>query len=413
MTRRQANRRRGIVLIIVLWAVAILAVICLALGGTAQYRQTHARRGREAAVERAGLLAAGDRAKRLILDDTPDADTLADAWSGTDAARFTLELNGRSVRLVADEAAARWGLTDEAARLNANTADAETLAALPEMTRAVAEAFVALRDAGAGGADALSAPVPGPTGPLATPDEVLGVLDAAFERSGLGGAPEAPGEMVSDAARAVEPYLTVFTRQRNVTADGAPRVNLNMAGRDELADRLGDVLDDAQLDAIVAWRDAAPFAGIGGLLLRERTVPDGQGGEQIVRVGRAAFTAIADRLTVTDEAILVGRVNVNTAPTAVLAALPALSEANAAALVDARADIETPGNIAWTLSVLDDGTFAGVCERLTTRTAQFRLHARCDTFDRPRGSTHSPAREAVAVIERDAGRVRTVYWSQW
>lgn len=418
-------RRRGVVLVFVLWAVVVLTVVCLALAGTARYRQAHALRDTRHVTGVESLASARSLARRVVLEDDPAADTLDEPWSGDAAGDFRFEISARSVSVRTDgPAPARWGLTDEAARLNANTATAEMLSRLPNMTLAAAEAFVAAREAAPAGRAS------GTTGPLATPQHVLDALAEAFVASGLGlgGEPVETPETWADATgygpavRAVEQYLTVYSRRPNTDAEGAPRVNVNTAPPEALTARLGDALSEDQLAALVLERAEAPFETIGGLLTREMSLPP-EGDEEEprpVRIERPEFRRIADRITVTDAALLVGRVNVNTAPAEVLAAVPGLTEAHAASLVDARPAAEARRSIAWTLDVLDDETFAAACEHLTTRTNQFRMYARSDTSEPEGGSIDGGgslsapgSARALAVLERGDDRCGVIFWLRW
>jgi len=413
--------RRGVALVVVLWAVAILAVVCLALGGSVRFKQIQLARGREEIRLNQALLSAIEAGAGVLSADGASADTLADNWAGGDAASFTFPLAGAQVEVyVPVSQGRRGGLEDESARLNANTASAEMLAALPGMTMAAAEAFVAYRQRAASRTptDELNRPLGGVTGPLGTPWQLAEALAWAFTQSGLASENlNGFGATMSWAAKAgqpagvalVENYLTVYSRQRNLDARGRPRVNLNEASKRQMASDLGGALTEEQIDAIIAARAAKPFESIGELLVRQMRIPDGQGGLKIVRIGRAEFEAVADRLTVTDEKVLIGLVNVNTAPKEVLEALPGLTAADANAIIAARADVPNAENIAWLLSVLDERTFAELCPYVTTRSQQFRMYAEARTARQSEGA----AAEAMAILERDAGRCGVVLWLTW
>jgi len=413
--------RRGVALVVVLWVVAILAVVCLALGGSVRFKQIQLVRRREELRSNQALLSAIAVGVGALSADEASADVLSDNWAGGDAAAFSIPLAGAHVDVyVPDQQGRRAGLEDESARLNANTASAEMLAALPGMTMAAAEAFVAGRDQAASGTptEALTRPLGGVTGPYATPWQLVEALASAFARSGL--ALEnltGSGETMSWAAQTgqpagvalVENYLTVYSRQRNLDAQGRQRVNLNTATKQRMASDLGGAFSEEQIDAIIAARAARPFESIGELLLRQMKIPDGQGGLKTVRIGRPEFETVADRLTVTDDKVLVGRVNVNTAAKEVLEALPGLEAAGANAIVAARAKARNPQSIAWLLSVLDERAFAELCPYVTTRSQQFRMYAEARS-----GQQSQPgATEAMAILERDAGRCGVLLWMTW
>ncbi len=442
MTPR-GRERRGVVLIVVLWGVAILAVVCLALGGTVRFKQAHLRRNRSELTAQEALLSAVALAKTLLLEDPAAADTEADAWSGGDAVAFTLHLNGTTVRLSCPPGL--WGLEDESARLNANTASAEMLAKLPGMTVSVAGAFVAARDRmrQAGSEGGLLAETPGLTGPFARPGQLAQALVAAFGQVGLGGPGEdrqgrdgetpEPCSWASQAGlpaavvQAME-HLTVHSRQRNLDARGRPRANLNAASRAELAAALGEHFNDEQIDAIILARAVKPFVSIGELLTREMEITGPEGEKKPVRIGREQLKPVADRLTVTDAEVLGGLVNVNTAPAEVLRALPGLTEADAAAIIAFRSGLAGQGagsapeeltSVGWLLEVLSEKSFAEVWPFVTVRSQQFRMRAEAcpDTAEgasAETGRSHPEASAyAMAVLERDGGRCNVLLWLGW
>jgi len=422
--------RRGVVLIVVLWVVAILAVVCMALGGTLGFKQAQVDRARDDQAAEQALLSAVALAKSVLVADAAPVDTLADGWTGTDAEAFTLTVGDGVARLHVPGAARQaWGLTDESARLNANTATAAMLAKLPGMTPTVADALVSLR--AAAGAKTGEAPE-GLTGPIASPAQLARMLAAAFEKVGAdgGGAagnaagPDAPWTTRLQLPRDVEEalaHLTVYTRQPNVDAKGRPRVNLNTADDAELREVLGASFTDEQVGAVLASRRLRPFATIGELLIRRFVVTDAQGRAKVVRIDVGRFKPVADRLTVRPEAILAGLVNVNTAPEAVLRALPGLTGPDVTAIIAQRPglgaapdDADAFSSIAWLLDVISKETFAQLCPYVTTRSGQFRFQAVAEVGPDRRGERgFGGGPSALAVLERDAGRCHVLLWQTW
>ena len=434
----------GVVLIVVLWVVAILAVVCLALGGTVRFKHAHLRRKRSELAARQALLSAAALAKQVLLADAAAADTPADNWAGGDPEAFTLVLGGTVARLFSPPG--RSGLEDESARLNANTASADMLAKLPGMTVSAADALVAARESirkAAPGGDVL-VPARGLTGPYAGLGQLADALVSAFGEAGLyspvqgaepsGGASDGPGSWASQMqlpspVAQILSYLTVHSRQRNVDAEGRPRTDLNTASRADLAAAVAGHLSEEQIDAIVLSRAAKCFRSIGELLIREMEIADAEGGKKTVRIGRDEFKPVADRLSVTDAEIIPGLVNVNTAPAEVLRCLPGLTEADISAIIARRAAAGPDGgsfaSIGWLLDVLSEEAFADVSPVVTTRSQQFRMHAEA----RPgrmagilaaggysadsAGSVHDVGAYALAILERDAGRCSVLLWLTW
>jgi len=429
----------GVVLIVVLWVVAVLAVVCLALGGAVRFQQAHLRRNRDELTSQQALLSAVALGKNLLLGDGRAAETLADEWTGEEPEQFVLDL-GRSTVLLSGRPG-RWGLEDESGRLNANVCSAEMLAKLPGMTPAAAEAFVSAREsarAAAPGEALLSAPG-GLTGPYATPAQLAEALEEAFAGTG-GPAPmagQAASEMglspagswaaqagVSAAVAEVFSYLTIYSRQRNVDDQARPRTNINTAAKEGISEAVGGHFTDEQIEAIVASRAERPFGSVGELLTRTMEIHKPDGAKVIVRIGREQLKPVVDRLTTTDAEILLGLVNVNTACEQVLRCLPGLSEADASGIAARRAALEGQdgqalANPGWLLDVLSDEAFARVCPFVTTRSQQFRLRAEA----RPARAASEPLTEtpgwaqpvtrALGVLERDAKRCNVLVWLVW
>jgi DNA uptake protein ComE-like DNA-binding protein len=211
--------------------------------------------------------------------------------------------------------------------------------------------------------------------------------------------------------------LTLWSRVRNVAADGTARVNLNTASDEALTGLLAEAgVGGELLSAILRSRRQQPFESIGELLTRVYDVTDLGGMPRTIRLGVGEFAAVADRLTVDPNAVLAGRVNVHTARETVLAALPGLDEESARSIVAARANVDqavfgSAETVAWLLTVLDEETFAACCESLTVRSQQFRCRivpgANAEDLSRPRRSA------ALAVLERDGPRVGCIFWRQW
>ena len=162
---------------IVLWTTAVLAAVCLALGAAVFLGQAQLRGQREELNAQDSFLSATAAAKAIILSDDTSADTLSDPWATGDDERFSIGADNMEVGApspAAESCSWTMALTDESARLNANTATAEMLGKLPGMSAAVAEAFVALRTAAqaAEADDDYRQSLQGLTGPFASQMQV-------------------------------------------------------------------------------------------------------------------------------------------------------------------------------------------------------------------------------------------------
>jgi hypothetical protein len=106
-----------------------------------------------------------------------------------------------------------------------------------------------------------------------------------------------------------------------------------------------------------------------------------------------------------------GLVNVNTAPAAVLAALPGMSMDLAGKIVDFRGqlDAEQKQTPAWLYAegILSETQFKEVAPMLTTRSFQFRV--RCVGFGVSRDGAAGRPRMLEAVVDMGGAAPRLVY----
>src|SRR5262249_51353018 len=123
--------------------------------------------------------------------------------------------------------------------------------------------------------------------------------------------------------------------------------------------------------------------------------------------------AMLDKLTTVADTELTPRININTAPAAVLAAIPGLTADQVQALVAERPNpaalnagdptFQTP---AWLITVagLKPNTVKQMEKYITARTQVYRVQV-VGYFDRP-----GPVARVEAVIDTNNGRPRIVYW---
>jgi type II secretory pathway component PulK len=128
---------------------------------------------------------------------------------------------------------------------------------------------------------------------------------------------------------------------------------------------------------------------------------------------RQLFPVLYDKATTMTDGEIPGRVNVNTAPRAVLSALPGLADADVQAILDHRPDpsaTQAPDAIfqtpAWLLTEasLSTNTLRTLDRYITTRTQVYRVQS-VGYFD-----GGGPAARVEAVIDTNAGRPRIIYW---
>ncbi len=272
----------------------------------------------------------------------------------------------------------------EAARLDLNHATPEMLAALPGVDAALARRLVERRE----------------RGPYLSPAEAMRVEGAAALTTPPDG--EAPGETPP-----VFDLLTVYAadaQQQAGLADearrGTPRVNVNAPWSDNLERALAGALDKAVAETASRLFIDSPKLDTPGDLVR---LLEKQG------VAREQWPALLDVLTTSPDPFRLGVVDINTAPRAVLAALPGLDDATAAAMVSARErlDAEALRSITWPLDegLVDAAAFASLADVAVTRCLQWRVRLRVtlEEADGPGDAETAPPRadEFGVPIEPD------------
>jgi len=189
----------------------------------------------------------------------------------------------------------RYGLENESARLNLNTlllADSyeedgaqQLLMALPGMTEPIADAILDWIDPDSDqrtlGAEqeyysSLSPPYAPRNGPLGSIEELLLVRDvtpallfgADLNRNGLIEANEQPYTVIEGADntngklnRGWSAYLTLDSAEKNIRADGTPKIDVNMQDLQELHTQALTVLDEGMANFIVVYRQGGAFEG--------------------------------------------------------------------------------------------------------------------------------------------------------
>lgn len=293
----------------------------------------------------------------------------------------------------------RFGLTDESGKLHLDHAPAEWLAQWPDLT--VQESSLdpgapedadlrADPDAGSG-LPSVSATAAGTAASLeewfaragVNPRSLYGE-DANFnlrldpaEDDGEVQWPPDDGNGQLDAG--LQRYVTLSSYDLNVGSEGRPRVNLN----DPDADLTQAGLPQATREYLEALRRTDKnrrLTHVAELLEAQADLKNPAG--KVVRlrsgIGKDELPALLDRCTATDALELPGLLNLNTAPAAVLAAVPEIGESLAETIVAARyglsaAESQTP---AWLYQrgLVSADQFKQLAPYLTTRSRQFSFH---------------------------------------
>ncbi len=388
------RRREGITLIVILWVLAGLTATAIGLtyGQATFYRGVENRRAMAQARLAAETLLDVLQQRMAIAEPSTRLAAAADWAEAVPVGDATVWLVGRSPE-GALTGAPTYGLTDESAKLNLNTATREMLVGLPGMTPELAEAITTWRRPAAGGAALV-----GKGGPFETVEELL--LVEGFDAERLYGAdlnqngaadPFETGAAVGQALGLAD-YLTVFTVEPNRRADGSSRINVNNRDnrlRNLLRERLGDARGNELADRLQADTRVyrSPL-------------------EAAKRIGFTAdeFARVADDLTTDEAPMRPGLINVNTAPAAVLACVPGIGPETAARLVARRAQVAEPTpTVAWLLDELDEAACAAAGLYLTARVTQVSADA---VARGPNGRGYARVR---VVMDFSGDRPRRVY----
>jgi len=417
---RATGHPHGTVLIVTLWVVLVLAGLALVFARSV--RVAAAVSANHVASLQAECIATGALAYVMarITEtlETGVADT-SDAYEampvGEEGYFWVLQSNLESDQEL------QFGLTDEAGKINLNTASEEMLLKLPGMTAELAASIIDWRDTDsdvtAGGAEdeyylLLPTPYHCKNGPLETVDEVLlikgasadllygedtnlnGILDPQENDGDLSDPPDnADGRL----DRGFYHYVTVYSTESNVDAEGNSRINITDASAVSQVQTLLEETfkEDRALEIMIAsgLSSSQSFSSILQFYYRSRMTFE-------------EFSQIADRLTTSSETTLPGLVSVNTAPKEVLLCLSGLEEADVDALLayrSAHSDTEQLNTIAWVTEVLDQTKATGIGSYITVRSYQY-------SADIVALSANGRAFKRYKAVIDTQGTPRVVYW---
>ncbi len=418
------NGRHGVALIAVLWVILCLVTVVLLFAESMRFEY---RAGMNAV---SGLQAgqAVDGARRylqVVLDSHSKGrgalplpeDYRADGVPLGDSLFWVI---GRADADTNPGRVEAFGFVDEGSKLNLNTATAEMLERLPlpGMTPEIAAAIVDWRDEDSevepGGAESETYSLKNPpyeckNGPFETVEELRlvhgvtwellygedvnrnGVLDAN-ENDGDRSYPPDNGDGVLQFG--LLEYVTVYSRIPNTGESGQPRINVSNLEDTQTRQRLTTLLEEKLPDRAGEILEALGAGTVNSPLqffVRSRMTPE-------------EFKLIEKELTASDGDFVEGRVNVNTAPAAVLACLPGMDEALAQQLVLTRRSksVDELDSVAWAAEVLGDAV-GDVGPHLTGET--YRLSADIAAVDRNgRG-----LRRAWVVYDTTGDKARVIY----
>ena len=278
-----------------------------------------------------------------------------------------------------------FGIQDEAAKLNLNTATVEMLEVLPYMTPQFAAAIVDWRDEDEdpteNGAETetylqLTPAYEAKNAPFDSIDELHMVYGGQPEflygedinRNGVLDLNENDGDVTyppDNQDGRLDPgileYVTVYTTKPDTEAEGSQAIDLNNDEDDQLEELLEETFGSERADEISTPGGNTTYDSV-----LEYYNASGMTSEE--------FAQIEGRLTVSNDDIEGGLINVNTASEAVLACVPGIGVENAGSVVAQRQSNE-PGTstITWISDILDEEAVDEASPYLTGTTSHYLI----------------------------------------
>jgi type II secretory pathway component PulK len=429
-----AGNEKGLVLVAVLWVIMVLIVIAASVGRNSRLDTkvclVRTDEARCKWVCRAGT----ERAIAVLNEDLRGSDSLKDLWSENDT-------DFNDVRL--GECIFTVRVVDEAGKLNVNTVTKEQLLRLERqgMTEEIADAIIDWRDKDddprEGGAEVgyyknLRYGYQIRNERFRTIRELLLVkgvteemlygedtnLNNRLDYSEKDGDESPPPDNEDDKLdRGWIAYLTCYSYDKNRDASGSERTNINEAEEETLVQELNISRPHAKW--IVEKRS---YNSIADLIdedsPKEPERDSSNDSDETVtaqRLDLQTFKDIADRITIANDEIIPGKVNINTASREVLAALVGdddTAEQLADAIITYRDSLLSGmQSIAEVLNVqsMNVKTFKKFANNITTRSDVFTIRcvARAD-----RGRLSGTRLRTEAVVDRNQSPCKTLYWYQ-
>ncbi len=380
------DRRRGAVLIIVLWVTFGLVSLALYFAHSMSM-ELRASDNRVASVQAGQAILGAAHYVTNLLARAEVPGRLPDTWSyradAVPLGEAYFWFIGRSETGLTPEEPV-FGLVDEGARLNLNAATAEMLQWLPRMTPELAAAIVDWRDEdstpGEGGAEdeiyqRLDPPYRCKNAPFESLEELRLVQGLTAEilygedanQNGVLDPNENDGDQsppMDNRDGRLDPglieYLTLWSKPPVADAEGNALIDLSAGDTQQLATLVQEKFGADRANAILrqVGTNTALFNSPLQFYLRSGMSAD-------------EFAQIEGSITVSATATN-GQVNANTASEAVLACLPGIGQDLAASLVARRRSnpITSTPTVAWVTEVLDESQVGQAGPFLCGRTTQ-------------------------------------------
>jgi len=423
------NNKKGLVIVAVLWVVVLLTVIVAAVGRNSRLDTKVCLTSTEELRCKWACRAGVDTAIAVLNEDERESDGLTDLWSDNEDDFNDIELEGCffTVQVV-----------DEASKLNVNTATKEQLLELLDMTEEIADAIIDWRDEDdtpnqdgveGGYYESLRYGYTIRNGPFRTIRELLMVKDISEEllygedtnfngeldyneRDGDESSPADDGDNELDEGWIA--YLTCYSVEKNEDGEGNKRININEADEEQLRNSLQ--LKRSHSKWIVENRQRNDYKSIADLIDNKSSKTSSRrDSDEPEQLDLETFSNIADKITVSNDEEIEGKVNINTASDVVLAALLGGDDAADQLAEDIITYRETltdgMQSIAEVMEAgsMDVDNFKKIADYITTRSNIFMV--RCfATADR--NADKGMMLQTEAVVDRSQTPCKIVYWYQ-
>lgn len=377
------NKNNGTVLIITIWVTTILAGVAVTLSW--QIRTQSLQIENAIASTQAEFIVKGaiEYAKSKVEDyDATDTDNEDDFKE--------IELGNGHFWLIkpnlSTDIEVSYGLSDEAAKVNLNSASLEMLLKLPGMTSELAAAIIDWRDEDSevttGGAESeyyllLKDSYECKNANFETVEEVLLVKGATreilfgedYNCNGMLDENENDGNksLPNDNSNGrldggFFNYVTVYSREDNKDSEGGDRINVSdRNNQGQIQEAIQTVLkEDAALEAMARIRAQQQYENVIDFYFTSGIEYDD-------------FIEIADKFTTNDEEESIGMININNAPEEVLLCLPVLESKDVDDLIKKREKLSAAekGTIIWITEALDRDKAIGIGSFITSKSCQF------------------------------------------
>ena len=387
MKRQPKASERASVLIIVLWITFGLVSIALYFGH-AMFFEFRASDNHTAGVEAEQAIEGAVRYVSYVLTNVTEPGRFPELqWYDCESVpvgHATYWLIGRTNTALqtALNETPTFGLTDEASKLNLNTATLEMLQNLPLMTPQLAAAIIDWRDEDSdvtqNGAETdtysrLNPPYQSKNAKFESVEELRLLFGADreiiygedYNRNGVLDPNENDGELSwpvdnrdGKLDRGILDLVTVYSLEPNVRTNGSPRIDVNGSGQTNITTLLQEKFDQARANQIQERLTGATNRSVLEFYLRSGMTAQ-------------EFAQIEGDITVTNATVIEGLINVNTASAEVLACVPGIGPEKAQQVVNFRQSQGDPTSMAWVTEVLDQTSAIQAGPYLTSRSYQF------------------------------------------